>query len=125
MTGNPKFGKLIRRLREDKKKTDPKFSLRQFANAVGLSATFVSKMETGEYAPPSAVKIKKMAEVLGTDTDELLARAGKMDPELGEIIREKPKALPDLLRTVRGMSEEQLRKLTEEACKREDKRGKD
>ncbi|HUW35543.1 MAG TPA: helix-turn-helix transcriptional regulator [Planctomycetota bacterium] len=115
MPGNPKFGKLIRRLREDRKKTDSKYSLRQFAEAVGLSATFVSKMETGEYAPPSPEKIKNMAEVLGTDPDELLALAGKIDPELGEIILEKPKSLPNLLRAVRGMSEEELRNLIKAA----------
>ncbi|NLX57972.1 MAG: transcriptional regulator, partial [Phycisphaerae bacterium] len=33
------------------------------------------------------------------------------------IIKEQPTALPDLLRTVRGMSAEELRKLTERARK--------
>ena len=125
MPGNPEFGKLIRRLREQKKKADPNFSLRRFAEAVGLSATFVSKMETGEYAPPSHEKIKKMAELLEYDTDELLALAGKIDPELGDIIRERSKVLPDLLRSVRGMSEEDLRLLAEEARKKDDKSKKE
>jgi transcriptional regulator with XRE-family HTH domain len=119
MPGNPRFGKLIRRLREKKKKTDPTFSLRQFAQAVGLSATFISKMETGDYAPPAAAKIQKMAELLDYDPDELLALAGKMDPELGDIIREQPKAMPDLLRTARGLPEGELRKLIERAKKRD------
>jgi len=125
MPGNPEFGKLIRRLREQKKKADPNFSLRRFAEAVDLSATFVSKMETGEYAPPSHEKIKKMAELLEYDTDELLALAGKIDPELGDIIRERSKVLPDLLRSVRGMSEEDLRLLAEEARKKDDKSKKE
>jgi len=125
MPGNPEFGRLIRHLREQKKKADPNFSLRRFAEAVGLSATFVSKMETGEYAPPSHEKIKKMAELLEYDTDELLALAGKIDPELGDIIRERSKVLPDLLRSVRGMSEEDLRLLAEEARKKDDKSKKE
>jgi len=125
MPGNPEFGKLIRRLREQKKKADPNFSLRRFAEAVDLSATFVSKMETGEYAPPSHEKIKKMAELLEYDPDELLALAGKIDPELGDIIRERSKVLPDLLRSVRGMSEEDLRLLAEEARKKDDKSKKE
>jgi hypothetical protein len=57
----------------------------------------------------------KMAELLGVDADELLALAGRVDPELNEIIREKPGVLPDLLRTVRGMSDDQLRKLARQA----------
>jgi transcriptional regulator with XRE-family HTH domain len=118
MPGNPVFGRLIRERREEKKRTDPKFSLRRFAEAVDLSATFISKMETGEYSPPSPENIKKMAELLDLDADELLALAGKVDPELNEIIREQPRALPDFLRTVRGMSEEELKKLTEQARKR-------
>jgi transcriptional regulator with XRE-family HTH domain len=118
--GNPKFGRKIRDLREAKRSTDPRFSLRQFAEAVGVSATFLSKMETGEFAPPKAEKIKKMAELLGVDADELLALAGKVDPELGAIIREQPAAMADFLRTARekGLTEDDIQKLTEEIRKR-------
>lgn len=118
MAGNPVFGKKVRELREAKRKTDPKFTLRQFAVAVGISPTFLSKVERGEFDPPAADKIMKMAELLEVDPDELLSLAGKFDPELAKIIKERPTALPDLLRTVRGMSEEDLRKITERARKR-------
>ena len=37
MAGNKPFGDRIRQLREEKKKTDPRFSLRRFAEAVDLS----------------------------------------------------------------------------------------
>lgn len=115
MAGNPIFGKRIRELRKAKRSTDPKFSLRQFATAVGISPTFLSKVERGEFDPPAPDKIKRMAELLEVDADELLALAGRVDPELNEIIREQPSVLPDLLRTVRGMSDEQLRKLARQA----------
>jgi transcriptional regulator with XRE-family HTH domain len=113
---NERFGRRIRELREDKKVTDPSFSLRRFAQAVGLSATFVSRMENGEASAPGAEKVKRMAHLLGADADELLALAGKVDPELPEIIRERPKAMADLLRTARdqGLTEEEIRKVTEE-----------
>jgi hypothetical protein len=62
----------------------------------------------------------KMAQLLDVDPDELLSLANKVDPELEKIIKERPKALPDLLRTVRGMSEEELRKLTDRARKQKD-----
>ena len=111
MAGNPAFGKRVRDLRETKAKASPSFTLRQFATSVGISATFLSKVERGEFDPPAADKIMKMAELLGVDADELLALAGRVDPELNTIIRENPTVLPDLLRTVRGMSEEALKKL--------------
>ncbi len=115
MAGNQEFGKRVRDLREARLKTDPAFTLRQFATAVGISATFLSKVERGEFDPPAADKIMKMAELLKVDADELLALAGRVDPELNAIIRENPTVLPDLLRTMRGMTVGDLRKLAEQA----------
>jgi transcriptional regulator with XRE-family HTH domain len=114
------FGTRIRQLREAKKKTDPSFSLRRFAQAVGLSATFLSKVETGVSLPPSADKVKRMAELLGTDADELLALAGKVDPALPDIIREMPRAMADFLRTARdeGLTDAEIERLTESIKKR-------
>lgn len=111
---NKEFGKMVRDLREEKKKTDPAFSLRQFAVAVGVSATYLSKIETGEFPPPSAEKIQLIANMLDTDADELLALAGKVDPILPEIIQEQPKAMADFLRTAKevGLTAEDLEKLT-------------
>ncbi len=80
---------------------DPAFSLRRFAQSVGISATFLSKVETGEFAPPAPDKIKKMAELLGLDADELLAQAGRIDPDLEKIIRGQPREVAAFLRTVR------------------------
>jgi HTH-type transcriptional regulator, competence development regulator len=122
MPGNPEFGRRIRQLREEKKKADPGFSLRKFADAVGISPTFLSKVEVGEFAPPSPENIQKMAELLGVDADELLALAGKVDPALSNIIKEQPKAMADFLRTAKdtNMSDDELRKLTEEMRRRKD-----
>lgn len=122
MPGNPRFGRRIRELREAKKLVDPCFSLRKFAEAVGISATFLSKVETGEFAPPGPDKIKKMAELLGVDADELLALANKVAPDLSDIIKGQPKAVADFLRTARDMnlSDDELRKLTERLRKRKD-----
>lgn len=122
MPGNPEFGRRIRQLREEKKIRDPRFSLRKFAEAVGISPTFLSKVEVGEFVPPSPEKIKKMAELLGIDADELLALAGKVDPALSDIIKEQPKAMADFLRTAKdmNMNAEDLRKLTEKMRRRKD-----
>ncbi len=122
MPGNPRFGRRIRELREAKKLVDPRFSLRKFAEAVGISATFLSKVETGEFAPPGPEKIKKMADLLGVDADELLALANKVAPDLSDIIKGQPKAVADFLRTARDMnlSDDELRKLTERLRRRKD-----
>jgi transcriptional regulator with XRE-family HTH domain len=114
VAGKPEFGKRIRELREAKKATDPSFSLRQFAEKVGISATFLSKVETGEFDPPRAEKIIKMAELLGVDADELLALANKVNPDVEKIIRDQPK-MADFLRTARekGLTPEELKKLIE------------
>ncbi len=119
--GNKVFGQVIRKRREEKKKKDPRFSLRQFAQAVGISATYLSKVETGEFPPPSAENIKRMAELLEINADELLALAGKVDPDLPEIIREQPKAVADFLRTAQehGLTEKDFRKLTDKIRKGE------
>lgn len=41
-----------------------KIGLREFAQKVGLSPTFISKMEVGEYKPPKEENIVKIAKVL-------------------------------------------------------------
>lgn len=120
MAGNRKFGRRIRELREAKKRVNPEFSLRQFAEKVGISATFLSKVENGEFDPPRAEKIIKMAGFLGVDPDELLALAGKTDPVLEEIILDEPKAMADFLRMARekGLTAGDIEKLTQQVRKR-------
>lgn len=122
MPGNKAFGDRIRQLREAKKQHDARFSLRKFAEAVDLSPTFLSKMEVGDFDPPKPEKIKKMAELLGVDADDLLALAGKVDPALSDIIKEQPQAMADFLRTARdtNLSEDELRKLTDKLRRRKD-----
>lgn len=108
------FGEHIRRLREARKGSSPRFTLRRFAEAVGVSATFISKMERGHFNPPSAETVKRMALVLRVDPDGLLAFAGKVDPELEAIIAEKPRAMARLLRTVHemGLTDEEIQELS-------------
>lgn len=100
MAGNVLFGKRVRDLREAKKRTDPAFSLRRFAQSVGISATFLSKVETGQFDPPSAKTIQRIAELLGADQYELLQLADKADPQLVDMVREQ-REVADFLRTAR------------------------
>lgn len=116
MAGNPAFGEFVRRKREEKKRGNPAFSLRQFASAIGVSPTFLSRMEMGEFDPPSPEKIVKMAELLEVDRGELLDLAQKPDPEATQLLKEKPRAVAAFLRTARAMNltDEDFRELERE-----------
>ena len=107
MAGTTTLGDRIRELRNAKKQEDPRFSQRKFSEMLDLSPTYLSRVE-GDELIPAAETIKKIAIALGTNPDELLALAEKVDPELNGIILERPKAMAAFLRTASGMSEDQL-----------------
>jgi transcriptional regulator with XRE-family HTH domain len=88
-----KFGDYIRNTR-----LALKIGLREFALKIGISATYVSKMEVGDYAPPSEERIIKMAEILKLNKDNLLAMAGKISSDLQQIIIEEPELYTAFLR---------------------------
>ena len=84
---------------------------------VGISATYLSKVERDELPPPAEDRVKEIARLLDQDPDELLALAGRVASDLGEIIRERPREMASFLRTVRGMGPEEIRRLEEQARK--------
>lgn len=106
--GSKELGSRIRALREARRATDPSYTLRQFAKAVGVSPTYVSMIETGEMTA-SAEVLKKIAVLLGANVDELLSLADKFDPALNRVVAQPGVAA--FLRTVDGMSSEELKKV--------------
>jgi HTH-type transcriptional regulator, competence development regulator len=104
------FGKFLR-----EKRIAKGLSLRKFAEQVGISPTYLSQVEQDNVDPPTADRVKRMAELLGESVDEWTALAGRLTEDLPVIIRESPTAVPDLLRAVRGMTADQLRRLREGA----------
>lgn len=104
------FGQLLR-----EKRVAKGFSLRKFAELVGVSPTYLSQVEQDNVDPPTADRVKRMAELLEENVDEWTALAGRLTEDLPEIIHAAPIAVPDLLRAVRGLTPEQLRRLREEA----------
>jgi len=111
------FGATVRRLREGKK-----IGLRKFAAIVGMSPTYLSKVERGEFTPPAEDKVRAIAKALGQDPDEMLALAGRVSSDLAEIIQRQPRELASFLRTANGLSAEEIRQLAEDAQRRK-KRG--
>ena len=67
------FGVFIREQRQVKG-----FTLRKFAELVGVAPSYISNIESSAIAPPSEEVICRMAAVLGLREGTLLARAGKL-----------------------------------------------
>jgi len=117
MEQDKKFGDIVREAREKLKVGNPEFSLRRFAVRVGISPTFLSKVETNEFTPPKAEKVIKIAEALGLDPDMLLSKASRIAPDLKRIVTEQQPEMAEFLRTTEGMSAEQWREMLEAAKK--------
>lgn len=71
------FGQRIQRLRRERRLTQ-----RQVAADLGLDFTYLSKLENGRGELPGEETVRKLATVLETDEEELLALAGKVPSEL-------------------------------------------
>lgn len=113
MTGDRSkpFGDLIR-----EKRLAKGYSLRKFAELVGISPTYLSHVEQGKVdTPPTVERLRKMAELLGENPDELIAAAGRMPEDLAPIIRRSPEEMPSLLRSAGSLSPDGLKKLLDEA----------
>ncbi|MDY6950597.1 MAG: helix-turn-helix transcriptional regulator [Thermodesulfobacteriota bacterium] len=105
------FGKLIKELRL---KNTP-YSLRKFAEVVGISPPYLSRLEAERDPPPSAEIIVKMAEALGVDKDQLLSCADKVSPDVLNIIKENPSSVPSFLRLAgeRRLSEKDWKRINQ------------
>ena len=73
--GDEKFGAFVRQRREEKK-----IGLREMAKKIGVSPTYLSKVERDEFTPPTEDKVCAIAQIIECDPDELLAMAGRVHP---------------------------------------------
>ncbi len=69
---------------------DKRMSQAKLAKAAGVSATLISRLEAG-ISSASATTLIRISEILAVDTDELLALASQIAPDLKEIIIKNPK----------------------------------
>lgn len=105
------FGQKVRELRRAKN-----LGQRAVAEAVGINFTYLSKIENDKVdfaAFPSEATIRKLAEVLDGDVDELLLMAEKIPDHIKKRVLERPdafrmiaqlddRALDEVLETIRG-----------------------
>ncbi len=98
-----KFGRTIRKLREEKN-----ISIAQFARKVGISPTYLAPIERDVFPPPAEHKVLKIAKALDQNPDELLALAGRVGTDLRRIIRRQPVNAGRLLRAIDGLPEQDV-----------------
>ncbi len=101
------FGKHLYSLR-----TAQNMTQRDLAEQVGVDYTYISKLENGAVEPPSERTTKKFAEVLGTNPDELLIKAGHIPRDICEYIMSDTEIIRFLrMVTDRNISSERWRAL--------------
>ena len=110
------FGQYIRRRRMEEK-----FTLREFARRVGVSPTYMSQVEQDVADPPTAERVRAMAELLHERVDELIAMAGRLPEDLSEIIQSRASEMPELLREASGLTPDQLQKVRDQIRKIKEK----
>jgi transcriptional regulator with XRE-family HTH domain len=107
-----RFGAFIRREREGKE-----IGLREMAKMIGVSPTYLSKVERDEFSPPAEDKVRAIANIIECDTDDLLARAGRVSTDITDIIKSHPVQLAALLRTTKGLTADDIAILARNAQK--------
>lgn len=108
------FGQHIRETRVELRKEDRRYSLRQVAQRIGIEPAYLSKIERGEFPPPSETTTLALADELGEDPDVLLAMAGKVSKDLQEIIRKRPKVFADLIRQLKEVPDHAILRVVRE-----------
>ena len=106
VSGKEKFGEFVRRERKAKE-----IGLREMAKMIGVSPTYLSKIERDEFPPPAEDKVRKIAKIIGCDADELLARADRVSSDLSDIIKRRPVQVAALLRTTKGLTADDMARL--------------
>lgn len=106
---NKRVGKFLMEQRNKKKKDDASFSVRGLAKKIGVSATYLSKIERGQ-VPASNEAIYKLAEQLQINPDEVFALANKIDPTVEKKLasHSSPKKMAAFLRSASQLQEKEL-----------------
>jgi transcriptional regulator with XRE-family HTH domain len=105
-----RFGLVVR-----EKRMATGLSLRKFADMVGVSPTYLSQVEHGKCDPPTAERVRRMAEILGENADELTALAGRVPDDLPRLLQKHPARLAAFIREASDLTPDQLQVLTEQA----------
>jgi len=86
------FGELLRKLRRT-----TGLGIKRLAPDLGVNYTYLSKLENNQTSPSEQL-VGRVADYFGYDRNQLLLSAGKVPPEILEILRKNPDDAIDLLR---------------------------
>ncbi|WP_103029995.1 helix-turn-helix domain-containing protein [Salinibacter altiplanensis] len=89
---DPRFGRKMRSIRQMRGMTQV-----EIAEKADVGHTYISRIENGHAPPPSTETIVRVADALDADADELLALAGKVAPDVEQMLIESP-SLMDVVR---------------------------
>jgi len=98
------FGRELRRLRRQGK---TKYSLAQLARLAGVTASYISQLETGDRSPTPRV-IRRLSRHLGVAPNHLLSKIGMVEMDLAGTLASNREHLNSI---VPDMTNEQLEEL--------------
>jgi transcriptional regulator with XRE-family HTH domain len=105
------LGDLIRSWREE---VPEYLSLRRFADALGKSPSWLSKVERNLEVPGDETLIE-IANLLKRDVNKLFEVARRLHPEVKEPLAQRYTQVAGILRTIKDMTPEQITKLEKQA----------
>lgn len=104
------------RLRENRLRHG--ISLRKLAELIDVSPTYLSQVEQGKFAPPTANRMARVAEVFGDDADHWIGLAGRIPEDLEPIIRQHSTTMPELIRLAGQISDLEMVELIHDLQRR-------
>jgi HTH-type transcriptional regulator, competence development regulator len=108
------LGGLIRNRREELRRNDVAYSVRQVAERIGVEPSYLSKVERDIGSPPSEETLVRLARDLGLDADLVLAYAGKISRDVRDVIRRRPQLFAELIRELQDMPDSAVLRLVRE-----------
>lgn len=97
---DPRFGLEMKRLREAKG-----ISQRKLGEIVGLDSGYISRIERGEFKPPSEEKIVAIADALAGNRDYMLSLSGKVASDVMNAVKKQPEKLSEAIRGMDNLGE--------------------
>ena len=97
------LGWLLKSKREELSEEKKGFSVRRVAEAVGISPSYLSRLEKGEYTAPSDEILRKLSSYLDLDFSKLAALSDGVPEELTKIIKSQNREFQEMLNKIESI----------------------